>query len=227
MALLVIRRCLYEVFIKLHYMLALVALIAIWRHIRIQRIFAQIYVLIASGILVGTTILHWVLLVVRNITRERFGSRARIIRSDESVQLIIPVNRPFTVYAGMWVYIWMPGVSPFSMFSSHPFMVTWWEDNSQGKATSISLLVQKKHGFTQKLVDQQADELLTWIDGPYGEPIDLSPYKNVLLVASGIGIASQISYIRELLKSQPKHIFVAWELDDKCKQPLFMTLENA
>ncbi|KAL3467660.1 hypothetical protein BJX64DRAFT_273728 [Aspergillus heterothallicus] len=175
MALLVIRRCLYEVFIKLHYMLALIALFAIWRHIRVQRIFAHIYILIASGILVGTTLVHWVTLVVRN--------------------LIIPVNRPFTVYAGMWVYIWIPGVSPFLMFHSHPFMVTWWEENSQGKATT--------------------EELLTWIDGPYGEPVDLLSYNNVLLVASGIGIVSQISYIRELLKSHLKRIYVAWELDDE------------
>ncbi|KAG2005323.1 hypothetical protein GB937_008866 [Aspergillus fischeri] len=115
----------------------------------------------------------------------------------------------------MTVYIWMPGVSPFSMFYSHPFTVTWWELNEQGKATSISILVQKKDGFTRSLMDHPGKEFLTWIDGPYGERIDLSLYNNVLLVASGMGITAQISYIRELLNQRPKRIFVAWELDDE------------
>ncbi|KAL2810501.1 FAD-binding domain-containing protein [Aspergillus cavernicola] len=213
--LLVVRRCLYEVFIKMHYILALVALVAIWRHVRLQKVFAQLYMVVGSGILIATTLLHWVLLVIRNIAAGRFGSRAQVSRGGDSAQVVIPVNRPFSVYAGMTVYIWMPGVSLLSMFCSHPFTVTWWEVNKQGKATSISLLAQKRDTFTQKLINHQAKEFLTWIDGPYGEPINLSSYDNILLVASGIGITSQISYIRELLDHHPKHIFVAWELDDK------------
>ncbi|KAA8645054.1 NADPH oxidase family protein [Aspergillus tanneri] len=101
------------------------------------------------------------------------------------------------------------------MFYSHPFSIAWWEVNEQGKATSISLLVQKRDGFTQSLMDHQAKEFLTWFDGPYGEPVDLSSYNNILLVASGMGIAAQVPYIRELLNHRPKYIFVAWELDDK------------
>lgn len=204
----------------MHYLLALVALVAIWRHVRLQKVFAQLYMVVGSGILIGTTLLHWCLLIVRNVTAGRFGSRAQVTRAGDSAQIVIPVNRPFTVYAGMTVYIWMPGVSFLSMFSSHPFMVTWWDVNEQGKATSISLLVQKKDGFTRKLIDHRAKEFLTWIDGPYGERVDLSPYTNILLIASGIGIASQISYIREMLKYHPKRIFVAWELDDKCEHPI-------
>ncbi|PKX91411.1 ferric reductase family protein [Aspergillus novofumigatus IBT 16806] len=214
-ALLIIRGYLYEIFIKMHYILALAALVAVWRHVRLQKAFAQIYMVVGSGILIGTTLLHWAILLVRNITLKQFGSRAQVHRGDGWAQVVIPVNRPFTVHAGMTVYIWMPGVSPFSMFYSHPFTVTWWELNKQGKATSISILVQKKDGFTQSLVDHPGREFLTWIDGPYGERIDLSSYNNVLLVASGIGIAAQIPYIRELLNHRPKRIFVAWELDDK------------
>ncbi|THC92163.1 hypothetical protein EYZ11_008378 [Aspergillus tanneri] len=156
----------------MHYFLAMVALVAIWRHVRLQKVFAQIYMVVGSSILIGTTLLHWIMLLVRNVTVHRFGSRAQVYRA-------------------------------------------WWEVNEQGKATSISLLVQKRDGFTQSLMDHQAKEFLTWFDGPYGEPVDLSSYNNILLVASGMGIAAQVPYIRELLNHRPKYIFVAWELDDK------------
>ncbi|KAG2005324.1 hypothetical protein GB937_008867 [Aspergillus fischeri] len=72
-ALLIIRGCLYEVFIKMHYILALTALVAVWRHI---------YMVVGSGILIGTTLLHWVVLLVRNVTLKQFGSRAQVHRGD-------------------------------------------------------------------------------------------------------------------------------------------------
>ncbi|KAL4995402.1 hypothetical protein BDV10DRAFT_196764 [Aspergillus recurvatus] len=176
-AFLIVRRCLYEVFIKMHYILALVALVAIWRHVRLQKVFTQLYMVVGSGILIGTTLLHWSLLVVAQVTR-----------AGDSAQIVIPVNRPFTIYAVMTVYIWLPSVSFLSLFYSHLFIVTWWDVNEQGKAASISLLVQKKDGFTRKLIDHAAKEFLTWIDRPYRE---------------------------QMLKYHPKQIFVAWELDDK------------
>ncbi|KAH8432446.1 NADPH oxidase family protein [Aspergillus melleus] len=199
----------------MHYLLALTALVALWRHVRLQKAFAQMYMIVGSAILVGTTILHVATLLIRNVTFNQFGSRAKVFRAKDSAQIIVPVNRPFTVHAGMTVYVWMPGVSLLSAFQCHPFSIAWWEVNDQGKASSISLLVQKKDGFTRRLIEHQAKEFLTFLDGPYGEPIDLSSYSNILLVASGIGIAAQVPYIRELLSHRPKSIFVAWELDDK------------
>ncbi|KAE8423658.1 FAD-binding domain-containing protein [Aspergillus pseudocaelatus] len=217
---LAIRKWIYEIFIKVHYWLAILALVTIWRHIYIQRIFAQLYVLIGSIILGLTTLFHWALLVLRNVTREKCGSRASVIRGTDpqTVQVDIPVNRPFTVRAGMTVYIWMPGVSIFSALYCHPFTIVWWENNDVGKATQISLLVNKRNGFTRNLINHHAKEFTTWIDGPYGNSFDLGPYQRVLMLASGIGITAQIPYIRELLEidaNPTRSIFVVWEVEDE------------
>ncbi|KAL2808655.1 FAD-binding domain-containing protein [Aspergillus granulosus] len=213
---LLIRRCLYEVFIKFHYLMAVLALAAAWRHVRLQRLFAQIYLLIGTCLFATLTGFHWVLLLLRNVTHNRFGSRAQIRRGRGSqvAHVIIPINRPFEPYAGMTVYIWMPGVSPFSIFYTHPFSIVWWETNEQGKATSVSLLIERKDGFTKSLLNHQAGEFLTWIDGPYGQQTDLTRYNNILMISSGIGIAAQIPYIRELLNLQPKQIYVVWEVEN-------------
>ncbi|KAL4985850.1 hypothetical protein BDW68DRAFT_189307 [Aspergillus falconensis] len=222
--LLIIRKCLYEIFIKMHYFLGILALVAIWRHIRLlkaSKLFTQIYLLVGSCILTVTTILHWSLLVARNITSRQFGSRARARKTGEDTAVVvIPLNKPFTVRAGMVIYLWMPGVNYLSIFSSHPFMIAWWETNREGKATSISLLIEKKDGFTRHLVDQLShnrdQQFIAWIDGPYGgRPFDLATYDQALLFASDIGIASQIPYIRELLDVHPKEIYVVWEVDNE------------
>ncbi|KAF7621571.1 hypothetical protein AFLA_011866 [Aspergillus flavus NRRL3357] len=212
-----IRRFVYEVFIKSHYLLAVLALFAIWRHVRFQRNFAQLYMLVGSGLLITTTTLHWIILIIRNITLDRFGSRAMVSRGRDSqvAQVVIPINRPFTVHAGMTVRIWMPGVSLFSWLYSHPFTISWWETDKEGKATSITLLIQKKHGFTKSLIDHPGKEFITWVDGPYGTSYNMAQYDNVLMVASGVGIIAQIPYIRQLLDFQPKNIFVAWEVTDE------------
>jgi NAD(P)H-flavin reductase len=75
------------------------------------------------------------------------------------------------------------------------------------------------------LIDHQKNALVTWIDGPYGQSVDLSSYNQVLMVATSIGIAAQISYIKELLevkdrgKSHIRSIFVAWEVGKESMLP--------
>jgi NAD(P)H-flavin reductase len=65
------------------------------------------------------------------------------------------------------------------------------------------------------LIDHPSNVFLTWIDGPYGLSLNLASYNHVLMVATGIGIAAQISYVKELLEvkdegpSDSRSIFVA------------------
>jgi predicted ferric reductase len=122
----------------------------------------------------------------------------------------------------MVLYIWLPGVSAFSTFQSHPFSIAWWENNSDGKATSVILLVRKQNGFSKRLIEHQSESFLTWIDGPYGVSQKLDHYNRALLVATGIGIAAQLSYIRcmvetNIQRGKRRDIYVAWEVDRECK----------
>ncbi|KAL5359314.1 hypothetical protein BJX96DRAFT_183665 [Aspergillus floccosus] len=216
--LLLIRKWIYELFLKSHYWIAVLILIALWRHAYLQRAFARLYLIIGSSAFGLSTLLHWMLLFYRNITSARFGSRACVRRKHAgAAELVIPVNRPFVARAGMTIYIWMPGVSPLSILQSHPFTITWWETDDEGRAKSLSLLIQKRNGFTRRLLDHSATEFLAWIDGPYNKSLNLGQYQRVLMVASGNGIVAQIPYIRELLDLDPdveRTIFVAWEVDD-------------
>ena len=84
----------------------------------------------------------------------------------------------------------MPGVSFWSPFQSHPFIISWWEHDIRRRGTNIYLLVKPASGFTRKLLRYAGTyDLKVWVDGPYRELHDISDYGSVVIFANGIGIA--------------------------------------
>ncbi|KAI9753306.1 MAG: hypothetical protein M4579_005225 [Chaenotheca gracillima] len=116
--------------------------------------------------------------------------------------------------------IWAPGVSFFSFFQAHPFMITWWE-SVDDEAQNVSLLIKARDGFTDKLLRRSTpgDWILTVVDGPYGSASNAADYGSVVMFATGIGIAAQIPYIKALIrdyrehKARTKRISLFWQLD--------------
>jgi NAD(P)H-flavin reductase len=117
----------------------------------------------------------------------------------------------------------MPGVSFTSFAQLHPFCVAWWY-NKDG-SDYIVVIVEKRHGFTKHLCSYRSIELSSsvemaaLIEGPYGRELDLKSYGTVLLFATGIGVAAQLSYISKLLdrsqkdQSRTKKIELYWQVE--------------
>jgi NAD(P)H-flavin reductase len=113
-----------------------------------------------------------------------------------------------------------------SMFQMHSFVVSWWEEDDQGEEI-ISLLVKPRSGLTRQFGDRlrEPNEYCVIIDSPYGPDRaggmirDVCDYGHILMIATGIGIAAQVPYIKELLDGQRKgivrtqRITLVWELD--------------
>ena len=106
-------------------------------------------------------------------------------------------------------------------------MVCWW-DEVNGVASSIYLLVAErgKRGFSNRFPKLLEDEhernprgLRAWIDGPFGSPPDFAQYGTVLLIATGIGIATQLPFLKEIVKASSewttnnRRLFCMWELE--------------
>jgi len=86
---------------------------------------------------------------------------------------------------------------------AHPFFVLWW-DNS-----NVTLLAERRRGFTDSLYlyaenHQSEETTIAIIDGPYGQERDLTNFETVLLFATGIGIAGQLSYLKRLMELRRK-----------------------
>ncbi|KAB8256797.1 hypothetical protein BDV32DRAFT_152950 [Aspergillus pseudonomiae] len=153
---------------------------------------------------------------------------ADLKKTKDAIELTFEPPRPWNVRPGQYVYMRAPAVRLFSFAESHPFSVIWWRNGPDGKAVSVSVLAKVESGFTKALNDSSHKRLRVLLDGPYGRHKDTEPYDSVLLIATGVGIAAQLPYARELVQRQldtqedkdhvhkrKQRISLIWQLDEE------------
>jgi len=135
----------------------------------------------------------------------------------------LKLRKPWEFKAGQYIYLCIPGVSFCAWFQYHPFVVSWWQRNENGD-TKVVLLVQPRKGFTRDIKKYAGSSLKAFIEGPYGSEKDLGSYGNVVLFATGIGIAGQLPYIRRLLEGHNNRevktgrISLFWQVNKECDE---------
>ena len=99
-----------------------------------------------------------------------------------------------------------------------------------GRSKNIYLLLKPAFGLTQKLISHGDNcSFKAWIDGPYGQIEEVGDFGSVLMFASGIGIAAQVPYIKEVIRGYKEHrvrtksILIVWQLDKESKFCHFST----
>lgn len=100
---------------------------------------------------------------------------------------------------------------------------------TEGSAPGIFLLASPKDGFTRKLLqyarpysEDPADSeyRLAWFSGPHGLAMNLGDYGSVTMVATGLGIAAQLPYLKELIKDynnctvRTRRIQLIWQINE-------------
>lgn len=217
-----IRHRAYELCIKLHVAVGLLAIVALWIHLR-DRFSLDGYLLIGSlGILIITTLTH----VGYQVSRNRMNGRSLAIAEKEklegAVRLSFTPTRPWRVRAGQYVYLRIPAVRLLSFAESHPFNVLWWEEsNTDRNANRITVLAKVESGFTRRLEACPHSSLRILLDGPYGKPKDTDHHDSFIFVSTGIGITPQLPYLKELITKQERgyrlrRVCLIWQADDRC-----------
>lgn len=224
----IVKKRVYEVFLLTHAGCALVMIYSIWRHTQSQGkqwIFPLIYLSTFTLSRVGqlTRILY------RNIVIG--GSPVRLHVHPyvgDLVPLTISLPRPWKVRAGEHIRLGVPHIGIFYSLQTHPFTICWWDSNDRGQAASVSILLRPRSGFTRKLIEQlePRQQCRAWFDGPFGPSsvnwkLDqhVGSYGHLLMFATGIGIAAQIPYIKEVIDGHNRaqvctqRISLVWQLD--------------
>ena len=181
------------------------------------------YISGAVAVYVLTLLIQFLRIAGRNLA---FSRRAECLINHQgnNVEVIVFPARPWSVQAGERVNLSIPGAGLLSVFQMHPFVIAWWDRNDVGKLESITLLVQPRSGFTSRLKGLPNTRYRAWIDGPYGpvRALGTAPipdYGHIFMVATGIGIAAQIPYIKQLLEGYQRgmvwtqRIILIWKLD--------------
>ncbi|KAI9772408.1 MAG: hypothetical protein M1840_000611 [Geoglossum simile] len=224
----IIRRHFYEVFLKLHLVLAIVVIPATWRHLSSRKLWVPptIYLLVAACLTVSVRVLRLAYILYRNLRYKRPISRARVESWPDALIVHVKISRPWKFRAGQFVYLCIPGLGYSGFAQSHPFAVSWWYRDRNGN-DFIVFIIQSGKGFTRNLLLHsnhnlgERIEMRTNIEGPYGKDLQLGSYSTVLLFATGVGIAGQLPYVKELLngyyncKVVTRKITLFWEIDSE------------
>lgn len=219
----------YEFFLHLHFVLALLVMVFLWRHLHLEQL-PQKKLLLGAVIIWGAGRgLRLATLLYRSLGRG--GSTAKVESlASGAVQITITTPRPWKYRPGQSLYLTLPAIG---LWTAHPFSVAWAaleadhltrsgsvrseyneknpivrprlpEVEVTGEQT-VSLIVKKHAGLTQKLWHharnaETAVSLNALIEGPYGNQRSLSSYGTVMLFASGVGITHQLGYVKELVQ---------------------------
>lgn len=226
----ILRHPSYEIFLRLHQALAFLSLYAIWRHIHSQKMLPRLYITIAVGSFLITSVVQWIMILYRNFSFRDGCCRALITRRNGAVRINIRLPRPLYLRAGQYINIWIPSISFWSFLQSHPFTIVSWTD---GQPMFVDLLVEPKSGFTNRLMQYARDSSLeapsvedysasdfriVWFSGPHGSSTNVGEFGSVLLVATDFGIAAQLPVLKELISGfnrcevRTRRIHLVWQL---------------
>lgn len=224
-----VKRRIYELFLRTHQGCAIFALYAIWKHVSSSQ--SKRWVLLLAILSAVTGALQFIRIMYRNIPHRRSVKFLTENCGGDAVRLTLFLPRPWRIRAGQRVYVSIPRVGLLYMFHPHPFTIAWWEGDGNSSMSSITLIVRARSGFTKKLLGriESGCEGWAWIDGPYGPSRtsifgcspEVGDYGHILMVATGMGIVAQLPYIKELLDGQrqgqvrTRRIALVWRLEQE------------
>ncbi|KAK0761657.1 hypothetical protein N5P37_005639, partial [Trichoderma harzianum] len=212
------RRRWYELFLRLHQLLAVAVVVFVVNHLLSIAKYQWIPVYIFGGCFCSLEAFYMMSIVYHNRPGSNSRLKAKYI-NDNIVSATITRSRPLTVKPGQYLNIWVPYLS---LLSIHPFtVVTSWKSSSQ---THIRLLIRPRNGFTKKLVrhlcNDQEINLRVFFSGPHGTSIPVWETDYVLLFATGFGIVTMLPYLTKLVlgseerRGRGKRVHLVWQVNN-------------
>jgi predicted ferric reductase len=222
-----LRHAFYETFLNLHKVLAVVGLIGVFLHLKLDSLPQVPWVTLVFALWIGEYICRVFHLVYRNYSRQKGLTHVKVEALEaEACRVTFELARPWKPRSGCHVHIYIPSISFLAGFNSHPFSVAWdtvrpvaikekgkdlpiqeidydREEKLQG---TISLVIRARTGFTRSLykkASQQPGGILHTrgaVEGPYGGHDKLNSYGTVVLFAGGVGITHQVTFVRDLIR---------------------------
>ncbi|KAE8149061.1 ferric-chelate reductase [Aspergillus avenaceus] len=209
-----IRHAFYETFLHLHIALACIAIGFIWHHV--YRYSCRYYLYAAVAFWACERLTRLLILVYRNYSAGHHTTATLEPLPGDAVRVTLSLARPWTFSPGQYLFLYIPSISGWT---SHPFSVAWSETTTLNpnllekglepttqpteKATSISLLIRRRTGFTDRLYKaalSNPGSVSALVEGPYGNLHSLDSYGTLLLFAGGVGITHCLPFIRHLIQ---------------------------
>ncbi|KAH6874166.1 hypothetical protein B0T10DRAFT_552933 [Thelonectria olida] len=211
-----LRRRSYELFLRLHQLLAVVfAASAVYHVFSVSDLYRR-PVYIFGGICGLSLLTQASLLLYRNYVHGKPWPRIQVEYDNDTLRATLRLPRPVRVDAGQYINLWVPSRA---WLSSHPFTVTSWSPVAQD---SMDLIIEPRRGFTNKLrqLSQYGqNQYLAFFSGPHGTTLPVLEYQTVILVATNFGLVWMRPYIKKLFNDYElgnrfrRRVRLVWHLD--------------
>ncbi|KAF6222704.1 hypothetical protein HO133_000751 [Letharia lupina] len=236
------RHAFYETFLHIHIALVSLVMAALWIHLGGLQQMTYLKAVISTWVI--ERLIRLSSLIYRNVGRGGTNADVEILPGD-AMRITLRPARPWTFKPGQHVFLTIPSVG---LWTSHPFSVAWSDApprplrpgdlekgirTSQPTAqttdtlalppTSVSLIIRRRAGFTDRLHRKALDgphrrvSLPALVEGPYGGTHQaLHSYGTVVLFAAGVGITHQVALARDLVAGHAagtvaaRRVLLAW-----------------
>ncbi|KXT06243.1 hypothetical protein AC578_9182 [Pseudocercospora eumusae] len=223
-----IREKSYEVFLLSHIGMAVIFLVTLWYHVQVDR-----------GVFTGwlwPCVAIWVfdrLLRILRVARIHLRARstkaiATYDQDSELIRLDVTGLLPKTKHLippGSYYYIYMP--SSLRFYESHPFTICSWNSSTptindkqptpnNDPPITHTFLIRPYTSFTNRLLTRIKSNptIPILLEGPYGTPVHLHHYTNILIICGGSGITAAISHTHSSLPVGAR-IHVIWSIPQR------------
>lgn len=217
----IFRKPSYELFLRTHQAMAVLLIYSLWRHLPSASIFPRFYLYLSIAMFSFTSFLQCSIILFRNGVFRHRCPRAHITHDSGAVKVRICLQKPLRIEAGQYMSLWIPSVSFSSFLQTHPFTVISW---SSKKQDTLDFLIEPRRGITQDFIHHakngSGSNLLAIFSGPHGASVDISEYENILMVASGFGIAAHLPYLKKMIHGynsreiRARRIHLVWQIHD-------------
>ncbi|THW13863.1 ferric reductase like transmembrane component [Aureobasidium pullulans] len=210
----VVRHAFYETFLHVHIVLAIIAIVTVWIHLKTLP--QQVLILGVIVIWVFERTARVAILIRHNVGRG--GTKAEVeALAGEAIRVTLRMARPWKFRAGQHLYLYLPSVG---MWTSHPFTIAWSQEEQDltseklptdtldvlaRRKTTMSLIIRRRTGFTDSLwkkAENAPDGRFftnALVEGPYGAADSYESYGHVMLFAAGVGITHAVPHARQLV----------------------------
>lgn len=213
------RKHYYEPFLVAHIVLAVFFFAACLLHV------VLVFGLEAGGSVILVLALWGGDRVIRLYRMWRFGAPKAIILLVNDDTLVVRVPRPalWAPFPGCYVHLYF--LHPATAYQSHPFSIC----DLVLHEREVLVYIKVKNGLTARMRERvlranshdrplldasPSISMRVTLEGPYGNPVDLSAYSKVVLVAGGLGIPGLFQHALELAHAGALLVKLVWVVRD-------------
>ncbi|KJZ70686.1 hypothetical protein HIM_09910 [Hirsutella minnesotensis 3608] len=186
----------FEIVLRGHQINAVIMIYALCRHTPHFRVL--VYFVIAASLFTALSLAQAYVVLDRHRFRTTY---AIVTHREDTVHVMIKLNRALRVEPGQYLNIWMPLIAIRSAFQTHPFAIASWSAQPQHQ---LEIVIAPAEGWTKRLMEMAhmgSTIQVAMFSGPHGPSASIECYEHILVLVQGVKLFSWYPHVSRIMHS--------------------------